>query len=107
MAQFMYILRPVRLDILTGRGLTADEGRLLVEHFVYLQGLLAHGSLKLAGRTLTSGPETMGIAVFEAEDEDAARAIMAADPAVSEGMMTAEVFPFRIALMADGQGVAG
>jgi uncharacterized protein YciI len=49
----------------------------------------------------------MGIAVFEAADEAAARAIMAADPAVSEGVMTAEVFPFRISLMADGQGIAG
>jgi uncharacterized protein YciI len=107
MAQFMYILRPVRPDMLTGRGLTAEEGRLLAEHFAYLQGLLAQGSLKLAGRTVTSGPETMGIAVFEAADEAAARAIMAADPAVSEGVMTAEVFPFRISLMADGQGIAG
>lgn len=107
MAEFIYFLKPVRLDMLTGYGLTADEGRLLSEHFSYLQGLLAEGALKLAGRMLTTGSEAVGIAVFEAVDEAAARAVMDADPAVAGGVMTAEVHPFRIALMAGGDGVGG
>jgi hypothetical protein len=54
--------------------------------------------LRLAGRTLTTGPETFGIVVFEALDLAAASAVMTGDPAVAGGVMTAEVFPFRVAL---------
>ncbi len=54
--------------------------------------------LRLAGRTLTTGPETFGIVVFEAPDPAAASAVMAGDPAVAGGVMTAAVFPFRVAL---------
>jgi uncharacterized protein YciI len=40
-----------------------------------------------------------GITVIEAEDEDAARAVMAADPAVASGVMTAELRPMRVAFL--------
>lgn len=51
----------------------------------------------MVGRTQTSGPETIGLAVFVAENEDAARAIMASDPAIKEGVMSGELFPYKIA----------
>ncbi len=35
----------------------------------------------------------------EAEDEDAAREIMANDPAIKGSVLAAQLFPFRIALM--------
>ena len=98
MEQFVYVLRPARAGMLSGDGPTAEEGRLVGEHFAYLEGLLARGALKLAGRTLTTGPEPFGIVVFEAADAAAATAVMAGDPAVAGGVMTAEVFPFRVAL---------
>ncbi len=34
-------------------------------------------------------------------DEEAARVIVAADPAVAQGVMTAELFPFRIVFGGD------
>ena len=51
----------------------------------------------MVGRTQTSTPDTIGLAVFLAEDEAAARAVMESDPAIIEGVMSAELFPYRIA----------
>lgn len=106
MNQFAYLLRPLRPRMLAD-GPTEDEARLVGEHFAYLQGLLAAGSLKLAGRASDAGERTFGIVVFEAVDSAAAAALMAADPAVRGGVMAAELFPFRIALMAGGEAVEG
>jgi len=39
----------------------------------------------LMGRTQNNDESTFGIAIFEAEDESAARKIMEADPAVAGG----------------------
>ena len=52
----------------------------------------------LAGRTQDDSPHTFGVAIFQAESEEAAQAIMNSDPAVRKGVMQAELFPFRIAL---------
>lgn len=97
MPQFIYRLQPVRPGMLSD-GPTPDEERIVGEHFAYLQDLATRGTLKLAGRTLTTGPETFGICILETEDEAGARAVMAEDPAVRQGVMTAELLPFRIAL---------
>jgi len=67
------------------------------EHFAQLQRLLAAGQLILAGPTL--GRVNTGVAVFEASDENTARQIMAADPAISSGYARGELRPFRIALL--------
>jgi uncharacterized protein YciI len=97
MPQFAYLLRPVRPGMLA-EGPTPAEERVVGEHFAYLEDLTAKGSVKLAGRTLTTGPETFGICILEAADEAAARALMQDGPAVRHGVMTAELFPFRVAL---------
>lgn len=97
MPQFAYRLHPVRLAMLAD-GPTPDEERIVGEHFTYLQDLTGRGVVRMAGRTLTNGPETFGICVLEAEDERAALAVVENDPAVKHGVMTAELYPFRIAL---------
>lgn len=96
--QFIYVLRLTRPALLT-EGPTAEEQAILGRHFAHLEALTQQGVMILVGRTQTTGPETMGIAIFEAADEAAARAIMLADPAVREGVMSAELYPYRIALM--------
>lgn len=53
----------------------------------------------LVGRTQNSDESTFGIAIFKAENEEAARTIMENDPAVVGGVMQAQLFPYRIALM--------
>jgi hypothetical protein len=56
---------------------------------------------RLIIRPLTTGPETFGIILFLAEDDEAARDLVASDPAVLKGVMLADLFPFRTALASD------
>lgn len=51
----------------------------------------------MAGRSQDGiGP---AIVVFEASDEETARAFMEADPFVSSGLFAASLHPYRVALM--------
>jgi uncharacterized protein YciI len=88
-------LHPPRDDF--AATMTDDEKSVWAEHFDRLQRLLAAGQLILAGPTL--GRVNTGVAVFEAPGEDAARQIMAADPAISGGYARGELRPFRVALL--------
>jgi uncharacterized protein YciI len=76
---------------------TDDEDRIVGEHFEYLQRLRSEGKLLLAGPSAVVG-DTIGIAIFELEDEDEVRAIVAADPAVASGIMIPELRPLRLAV---------
>ena len=97
MPQFIYTLKPVRPDMLSG-GLTEAEDAVIGAHFSYLSDLTEKGVVKLAGRTLTTGPESFGVVIFEAENEEAARSIMANDPAVKGNVLVGLLQPFSIAL---------
>lgn len=100
MPQYLYRIRPTRLEMLTA-GPTPEETAAVARHFAYLQDLTERGVVLLAGRTLTTDAESFGICVFRAEDETAARKVMEGDPAVAEGVMSARLFPYRVALKAD------
>jgi uncharacterized protein YciI len=47
---------------------------------------------------MTTDDNAMGLAVFRAESEDAARQIMNDDPVVKKGVMTATLYPFKVVL---------
>jgi len=79
-------------------GPTDAEQAVVAEHFAYLQDLHAKGAIILVGRTLTTDENTMGLTIFRAESEDAACQIMNGDPAVSKGVMTATLYPFKVVL---------
>ncbi|MDI1479731.1 YciI family protein [Polyangium sp. y55x31] len=96
--KWIYLVRAVRPDLLQ-TGPTETEMATLGRHGAYLEELKARGVLVFVGRTLTTGPETFGMAVVEAADEASAREIVDADPVVSEGLMRAELHPFFIAGM--------
>lgn len=51
----------------------------------------------LFGRTQNSDAPTFGSAIFRAESEDEGRSIMSNDPAVKEGVMRAELYPYKVA----------
>ena len=53
----------------------------------------------LAGRTLNTDESSFGIVTLEVDSEDAAREIQDADPAITAGIMRAELFSYRVALM--------
>jgi uncharacterized protein len=98
-AEYVYKIQPTRPEMLT-HGPTADEATLVAQHFAYLQGLAAQGVVVLAGRTLNTDERAFGIVIFRAASEEAARDVMNNDPAVKNGVMRAELYPYRIAVMA-------
>jgi len=77
---------------------TDEENAAVARHFDQLRRLLGQGKLVLAGRTVNLDPAGFGLALLEGVDEAEARAIMENDAAVTAGVMTAELFPFRLAL---------
>ncbi|MGA6985807.1 MAG: YciI family protein [Terriglobales bacterium] len=97
MQEFLYRLQLVRADLLR-TGPTDSEQAVVAEHFAYLQNLNVQGVIILVGRTLTTDENTMGLTIFRAESEDAARQIMNGDPAVKKGLMTATLYPFKVSL---------
>lgn len=98
--QFIYFLRPKRLEMLT-QGPTAEEARVQAEHGDYLKGLAARGSVMLAGRTTNNDETTVGIVIVRAPDEEVALQTMKSDPFVKSGLMSATLFPFRVAYKAE------
>ena len=95
MAEWIYFIHPPRTDF--AATMTDEENRVWSEHAARLDRLLAEGTLILAGPTL--GPVNTGIAVFEAEDEQAAQAIMDGDPIAASGLARLELRPFRAAFL--------
>ncbi len=98
MKQWLYLLRPARLGMVS-EGPTSEEAEIVSRHFARLQELTAEGVIILVGRTQNNDESTLGLCIFEAEDESAARKIMESDPAVAGRVMRAELYPYQVALM--------
>jgi|SRR5581483_4943609 len=96
---YLYRIQPTRLEMLT-HGPTTEEAEIVAQHFSYLQQLTEQGVVVLAGRTLNTDERSFGVVIFRADSEEAARKVMEQDPAVSRQVMRAELYPYRIALMA-------
>lgn len=99
--QFLSIMRYVRPEMLVA-GTTEDEKRALDAHFAWMRALVEEGAMMLAGRTLTPPPDTFGVGVFEADDESAARSLVARDPLVLANVMVGAPLPYRVALKRKG-----
>ena len=99
--EYLYLIRASRLEMLT-EGPTNRESEILTQHFNHLQDLAQRGVDAFSGRTQTSDESTFGIVVFRASSEAEAIETMNTDPAVREGLMTSELFPFRIAVRSSG-----
>ena len=95
MAEWIYFLHPPRDDF--AATMTDEERAVWGVHFERLKRLLAEGTVIVVGPTL--GRVNTGIAIFEAPDEDAARAIMEEDPVIAGGFARGELRPFRLALL--------
>ena len=73
----------------------------LEDHPVFEQPLAEHGAYELslfqAGTLLSGGPfldDSGGLSIIRCADRAAAEAIIAADPAVAKGIMSAELRPW-------------
>ncbi len=91
---YIYQIRPVRPDF-NDRS-TAEDDKIMADHFQYLTKLLNDGKLLLAGPCLDAA---FGIAIYKAESDSEAKDIMENDPSVVSGIMTAEYHPFKISLL--------
>lgn len=96
---YLYKIQPTRPQMLS-EGPTPEETEIVSRHFDYLKDLTERGVVMLAGRTLNTDFSSFGIIIFQAESEADARRIVADDPAVRQRVMRAELYPYRIALMA-------
>lgn len=93
MEQFVYFIHPIRDHFITT--MSSEEEEIMLRHFTYLKNLLEENQLILAGPCLDG---TCGIVIFSAESEEVARQIMENDPSVREGIMNADLHPYRVSL---------
>ena len=77
---------------------TEDEQEILADHFDYLKSAAGQGKVLLAGPCTDAA---FGITIFTATSTEEANTFMNNDPAVKEGIMTAELHPFRISLLSE------
>ena len=95
--QFLYILT-LNEKYHDSNNWTEETNTLLGLHFNYLKDNHEKGVMKHVGRTdLPYGDNSLhGYVIFEAENEAAAHSIMNNDPAVSSGIMRAQLLPYII-----------
>jgi uncharacterized protein YciI len=93
--EWIYFIHPPRDNF--AATMTEEEQAAWAVHFERFQRMLAEGSIILVGPTL--GSTNTGIAIFEAEDEPAARRIMDEDPVIAGGFARGELRPFRVSLL--------
>ena len=101
---YLYKIQPTRLEMLA-KGPTQKEAEIVSQHFAYLRDLTEKGVVILAGRTLNTDESSFGIVIFKADSQAAAQAIVDDDPAVKNRVMRAELYPYRIALMAEDASI--
>ncbi|MDP5272904.1 YciI family protein [Chengkuizengella axinellae] len=98
--QFIYVLKLIP-RLLDETKWTDIENDIVGRHFKALQQLQKEGQLILAGRTQNMDETTFGIVIFKAENKKEANHIMENDPAVKEGIMTANLYPYQVALISE------
>lgn len=96
--QFLIILR-LAPRLHDDQAWTDADKATVTAHFQRLKAATTSGQVLLAGRTPEAGDKTIGLVVFTADDEAAARAFMAGDPCVAAGVMLGELRPFSVALL--------
>lgn len=96
--QFIYVLKLIP-SLLNADNWTEKEEKIVDRHFTKLKELLNEEKLVLAGKTLGIDEKTFGIVILEVESEEEALTIMKNDPAVTDGIMRAELFPYTVALI--------
>ena len=96
--QFLYQLRLIP-SLLSEGNWTERENDIVARHFEGLKKAEQKGTVILAGRTLNMDSDGFGIVIFEVDSEEEAQLFMNTDPAVKEGIMTASLFPYKVAIM--------
>jgi len=96
MSYFVYKLIPPRPTF--AADMNDAEAATMGDHADYWQRQFGEGRVVVYG-PVSDPSGTWGLAVVEAETEDAVRAIAAKDPAVESGVCTFEAFPMAAAIV--------
>jgi uncharacterized protein YciI len=88
-------------------GPTQQEAEAIGAHLGYLQRLVEQGALLLAGRSLVLDQEAFALVLLQADTESQALALMRADPAVAQGVLSGELHAFRITQWRAGRPALG
>ena len=97
--QFIFVLK-LTPRLLNEKNWTEQDKVIVGRHFRRLQQLVKEGKVILAGKTLDdTDPSQFGVVILEVASEEEARKILEEDDAVKEKIMTAQLFPFRVALI--------
>ena len=98
MKQYVYVLKLVsRLQ--KEENWTEIDYKIIKKHFERLKNATEKGKVIMAGKTENEDETGFGIVLFLAENEQQATQFMEDDPAIQEGIMSASLFPFHLALM--------
>ena len=89
------------------KGPTLEEASVLSQHTAYISELTEQGIVLLAGRTQNADASSFGIVILQADSFDAAKAIMESDPAVRDGVMRSELYPYKIAFIGKPESTPG
>lgn len=97
--EWLCVIRPTRIAMLT-EGMAEEEAQHMSNHYERLRAATEAGTVVLAGPSLLTDDRNVGVIVFRADSQEDAQRFVDADPAVAHGVMTAELHPFRISLLA-------
>ena len=97
--QFAYVLKLIPRLIPEDAWSKSDHD-IVEEHFSYLQSLEKSGRLILAGRTTLEGEDNFGLVIIKGTEKEATD-MMTKDPALRKGIMTATLYPYRVALISE------
>jgi uncharacterized protein len=101
MNHYLYKLIPPRPTFDTD--MSDDEAAIMGQHFAYWQDVLAHGQVVVYG-PVSDPAGTWGLGVIEAENDDAARALVEADPALTSDMATFELHAMPMTIVRSSPG---
>ena len=93
---FFSIIKPYRQDFLIHP--KEEDGKIMAQHFAYLQTLLATGKLFLAGPTLIE-KDPFGVLIFETNSISEAKELLENDPSIKAGIqLIHDLRPMRVSL---------
>jgi len=94
--EFLYRTLATRAGMVT-EGPNDAEKAIIEQHFDYVKSLTDRGIVLVFGRTQNRDAGAFGIVIFRAGSNEEAQSIMKNDPAVKQGIMRAELYPYKVA----------
>lgn len=96
MNQYIYTVQVSRLGMLNNP--TEEEKDIAGQHLAYMSSLFDDGIAIFGGALGVRDSRHMGLVIYQAEDDEAAKAVVHNDPAVKARIMRGRWFPFRLSL---------